>query len=192
VAINAKTIRISKFNAARLQLNTAIRLWFQDGDPVSVLTLVYASHEILHRLYKNEGYGNLLYDTAHIPTSEREAFVQKLKLVPNFLKHANRDAKEDGAVQFSTGTNIVFLFFSVLAVKGLIGSDAKKLTDEEMAFLAYCLIHEPSWFPEGELKNSASVDLAQLRPIKSAEFLETFIKAMGTHRLRAHGPPTHS
>jgi len=168
MAINAKTIRVTKFGAARLQLNTAIRLWFQDGDPVSVMTLAYASHEVLHRLYKNEGYGNLLYDTAHIPKSERDAFVQKLKLAQNFLKHANRNAKEDGAVQFSTGTNIVFLFFSVLAAKRLVGGTADKMTDEEMAFLAYCLIHEPSWFPEGELKNSVSVDLTQLRAIKSA------------------------
>jgi hypothetical protein len=43
-------IHISKFDAAKRQLETAIRLWFHSGDPVSVHTLAAASHQLLHDL----------------------------------------------------------------------------------------------------------------------------------------------
>lgn len=191
--ISAKLIKVSKFSAARLQLGAAIRLWFQDDDPVSVLTLAYASHEVLHRLYKNKGHGNLLYDTMHLPKDKREEFVQKLKLAPNFFKHAKRSGEEEGGVQFSTMTTIMFLFFSVLAVKKLVGNKAALLTDEELAFLAYCLIHEPSWFPENELKKGfAAYAEQQLVHIKRAEFIEAYVKAMGRRRDRGMNWPTQS
>lgn len=45
-------MKISKLDAARRQLETAIRLYFNDADPVSVHTLARASHAILNKLYK--------------------------------------------------------------------------------------------------------------------------------------------
>jgi hypothetical protein len=52
-----KTIKISKLDAARRQLDTAIELWFHDGDPISIHTLTSAAFEIIQDL--NKKHGNL-------------------------------------------------------------------------------------------------------------------------------------
>src|SRR5271165_3353782 len=45
-------LTITKFEAARRQLGTAIVLWFSDDDPVSIHTLACAAYEIIHKLTK--------------------------------------------------------------------------------------------------------------------------------------------
>jgi hypothetical protein len=42
-----KKIKISKLEAAQLQLETAVRLYFQDGDPVSIHTLTCAAYNVI-------------------------------------------------------------------------------------------------------------------------------------------------
>lgn len=49
------TMQITKLDAARRQLKTAIRLWFSDDDPVSIYALTYAAHEVLHDLHRGRG-----------------------------------------------------------------------------------------------------------------------------------------
>jgi hypothetical protein len=43
-------IKITKMDAAKRQVRTAIKLWFMEEDPVSIHTLVSAAHEIIHTL----------------------------------------------------------------------------------------------------------------------------------------------
>jgi len=52
MTIVQKGIMISKLDAARRQLATAITLWFEDRDPVSIHTLVFAAYEIIHAVSK--------------------------------------------------------------------------------------------------------------------------------------------
>lgn len=73
---------ISKLDAARRQLNTAIRLWLQEDDLASVQTLGWAALTILRDLTKAAGRPT----PGGIPPEwqlDREA--------ANFLKHADRD-----------------------------------------------------------------------------------------------------
>ena len=51
---------VSKFDAARRQLETAIRLYFFQGDPISIHTLASAAAQILHDLSRHRGGGELL------------------------------------------------------------------------------------------------------------------------------------
>jgi hypothetical protein len=44
------TLKVSKTDVAKRQIETAIRLWFFSGDPVSIHTLAAAAHQILHDL----------------------------------------------------------------------------------------------------------------------------------------------
>jgi hypothetical protein len=41
-------LAVTKQSAARSQLETAIRLWFYEGDPVAIHTLAVAAHDCLH------------------------------------------------------------------------------------------------------------------------------------------------
>jgi hypothetical protein len=59
---NLKKLSITKLDAARRQLETAITLWFHDADPVSVHTLAMAAHGILRALNKKRGGPPMLGD----------------------------------------------------------------------------------------------------------------------------------
>jgi hypothetical protein len=60
---SAAKITVTKLDAAKRQLRTALRLWFDDGDPVSIHTLLAAAHEIIHTLYRRKGLRDLLFDS---------------------------------------------------------------------------------------------------------------------------------
>jgi hypothetical protein len=49
---NPEVLALTKVDVARRQLQTAITLWFTNGDPVSVHTLAAAAHEIIHTVTK--------------------------------------------------------------------------------------------------------------------------------------------
>src|SRR6266446_6563741 len=101
-------ITVTKLDAAKRQLRTAIELWFHDGDPVSIHALVYAAHEIIHRLFRQAGHTGLLFDLdadSALPkgtdaTPEelvvlRSEFPAFLKRNANFFKHAERETNAD-------------------------------------------------------------------------------------------------
>jgi hypothetical protein len=50
----SKSLRLTKLDVARRQLQTAITLWFTDGDPVSIHTLAFAAYEIIHVISKKQ------------------------------------------------------------------------------------------------------------------------------------------
>jgi hypothetical protein len=59
--VNSKRgIRITKMDAARLQLRTAIRLWFADGDPIAIDTLVARCQSGIATLLQKPRYALIL------------------------------------------------------------------------------------------------------------------------------------
>lgn len=81
---------ISKLDAAYRQLNTAIFLFFQDKDPVSVHTLVGAALEVLNNHIKDISviYSNSLfthYDTIYAKEDKRKEFHRILMKYRNFF-----------------------------------------------------------------------------------------------------------
>ena len=46
---------INKLDAACQQLNTAISLWFSDGDAISVHTLACSAYQIVHDINRRQG-----------------------------------------------------------------------------------------------------------------------------------------
>ncbi len=47
-------IQITKLDAVLSQLETAIALWFNDGDPLSIHTLASAAYQIIYDLNKHQ------------------------------------------------------------------------------------------------------------------------------------------
>ena len=85
-------IQITKLEAAQRQLRTAINLFFEDADEVSIHALVAASHEILRTLLKLVGDGSsLLKDNPSIRPEHKKEFIKILNESKNFIKHADRD-----------------------------------------------------------------------------------------------------
>jgi hypothetical protein len=89
----APFINISKLDAAKRQLETAILLFFKSQDVVSIHTLAYAAHRVLTDLGSQQGKKSLLWDDfiqMTVPARRNEVY-EMLSGAANFFKHANRD-----------------------------------------------------------------------------------------------------
>ena len=86
--------RITKIDAARRQLKTAIRLFFQGGDAVSTHTLAHAIQELLRGLLKTKGGGSFIKDSDWIKPEYYKEYLEILNAPGNFFKHADLDPDE--------------------------------------------------------------------------------------------------
>jgi hypothetical protein len=112
-------MNITKLDAAKSQLATAILLYFEDCDPVSVHTLVMAAGEIIDRLCESKGTPAMREQFfAMIKPERRKEFVRRLNEARNFFKHA----QEPNAVleDFSDEYNLVGIIMAVYGL-GLLG-----------------------------------------------------------------------
>jgi hypothetical protein len=81
-------IQIDKLEAARRQLDCAIRLYFDCEDSLAVHTLAYAAFRVLFDIYprrRNDG----LVD--HLKKTITSIGWRSVTDIPNFLKHADKD-----------------------------------------------------------------------------------------------------
>src|SRR2546422_593555 len=97
-------LKISKLDAARRQMETAIRLYFHEADPASIHTLVAAAYTILQDLNKARGGTMMIKDLpellkgSDLKPGDVEQLRTKLNEAQNFLKHANKDP--EGVLSF--------------------------------------------------------------------------------------------
>ena len=87
-------IKVTKLNAASRQLDTAIKLWAADDDPVSIHSLAFAAHQIVHDLNRTESGEPLIMDSPLVPDDRRRDFVNAVKRFSNFFKHADNWGKK--------------------------------------------------------------------------------------------------
>jgi len=91
-------MRISKLEAARQQLDTAIWLYFNRDAPVSVHTLTAAAYEVIRGVNQNaNGPPMIVKDCfAEVMKPEHQKmFYIKVNEAANFFKHADRDASNN-------------------------------------------------------------------------------------------------
>jgi len=90
-----ESIHVTKLDAALRQLNTAIILYFNSADIVSIHTLVAAAYNILRDLRKDRGADFTMFkDAKQIADGYKEEFRKLLNEAENFFKHADKDPKE--------------------------------------------------------------------------------------------------
>lgn len=173
-----QTLKVSKLEAARRHLRTAIWLLFHDGDPVAIHTLSYAAYEVIHVLSaKANRTETLLFDNQIIKDEFRSDFNKLVKKAPNFFKHADKDP--DQVVEFTPQFSEMFILFSALGLETM----GQKFGGEEKAFLMWLTVHNPSIMVDGALVNFLkgfpikTVD--ELRNVPRPEF---FKHVMGGHQ----------
>ena len=109
-------LTISKIEAARSQLDTAIELWFRDGDPVSIHTLAAAAYQVVHDIKTHRGIEQeLMYDSIVIKDEYRSLWINLVKKQQNFFKHADRDPNE--LVEFPLSANVLFMVMSLYGLE---------------------------------------------------------------------------
>lgn len=106
---------LEKLEAAWRQIDTAIMLWFNDGDPVSIHTLACSAYQIVHDVNRKVGGHELLYDSLIIKDEYRKEWIQTLKNPYNFLKHAKSDPF--ASILFDPEANETFIAFTCFGLE---------------------------------------------------------------------------
>jgi hypothetical protein len=80
--------QVSKIEAARRQIDTAIELYFSGGDFLSIYSISFAAHQVLNDIYRRHRDDDFLELVSQkLPPD----FRRDLAKPANFLKHADRD-----------------------------------------------------------------------------------------------------
>ena len=101
---------VTKYDAAKRQLETAVLLYFNEMDPVSIHTLAAAGYNILRDINaKNCGGPMFLKDDAarFVRPEHVGEFKKKMNEAENFFKHADRD--HDKSIKFRPAFSEFFL-----------------------------------------------------------------------------------
>lgn len=165
-----KSELVSKLDAAQRQLETAIQLWFNEQDTVSILTLAASAHQIVHDLNSKVGGDDLLFDTPFVKDEFRRDFIRLMKKPWNFFKHADQDKSSD-FIELRESSIAGFILYSI---KGLtqLGRPPSGL---RAVFLLWIGIQHPERLLSREsFRSEFKIDEATesfLQPLSRSEFL---------------------
>lgn len=146
-------IVVSKIEAARRQLVTAVKMFFYNCDVVSQHTLVGAAHGILYDLAKKQEKKLSIKDSPLISEGQRDNFIRAINFPQNYFKHANRDPKKKMVFRYH-GT--AFYLLDAILMYRLLSGEA---TYEMRVFLMWVQLR----FPDLLCLKSAEVDLSKIR-----------------------------
>ena len=167
-------MKIKKIDAAKRQLDTAIQLWFQEADAVSVHTLVYAAYEIIHVVSKRRGRKEtLIFDSEIVRPNAKALWAQITKGSANFFKHAKDDF--DAEIDFDPKISESFIAMSIFGLD-LCGEPRSLFS---AAFFLWLMIHKPDLFTDDASRRIN--DLVGVKPkgllnLSRTEFLKRFIE----------------
>jgi len=173
---------IDKLDAACRQLNTAISLWFNNGDAVSIHTLTCSAYQVVHDINRRSSEMELLYDSIIVKDEYRREWVNNLKQEYNFFKHADNDP--EGTVEFDPVITEFFIIFTSLGLERL----GRKPDEVRSAFNIYfCFRHPDSLTAKGkaELDSLPEKTRESARTMPKEKFFETYILL---RKLYAAGP----
>jgi hypothetical protein len=135
--MDPRKITVSKLDVVRTQVETAIRLYFAEGDPVSIHTLAAASFQILVDLDKHGPQtGTLLNDIERHVKPEYVKEVLKMFAKPeNFFKHADWDP--EAVLDFPLSEPEFYLWECVAKYRELAGNDTPLMQVYRAWFMAH-------------------------------------------------------
>lgn len=87
-------ILVTKLDAAKREIETAIVLWFHYGDEVAIHVLTSAAHRILHDLLVHVGTSSTFFDNKYLPKGLEKETKRLLRKYETFFKHARDDPNE--------------------------------------------------------------------------------------------------
>lgn len=151
---------VSKLDAVKRQLDTAIRLYFSDGDPVSIHTLTAAAYNILRDISEKKATDPMLIKTRmldYVRPEHHKEIIAKINEAENFFKHADRD--HDVALDFNPEMTELLIIDAC--------AQYKKLTSEEPPlFIIYRVWftanHPDAFILADEFKEALKASIVQM------------------------------
>src|SRR5260370_7398531 len=93
-------VKFTKLEAARRQLETAIKLYFADSDEVSILTLAAAAYSLIRDINEHRQGEPMLKDLhLFLPDDLAREFKTYINRPENLLKHADKDPDRVGELE---------------------------------------------------------------------------------------------
>ncbi len=166
-------LTITKLEAAHRQIETAITLWFEDGDDVSIHTLMAAGHQICHAITKHRKEKvSQLFNFDWLDPKWHDHYKSFLLRPENFFKHARKDPDE--MVEYSRALTDVYLFDACRLFCHLNGVKTPLI----MAFEFRIQLSYPEIFPKDFRQMLAHPDFVEFGRLSKKEFLKQFRKIL--------------
>jgi len=168
---------VTKLDAATRQLDTAITLYFQGGDPVPIHTLACAAHQVIHNINRYSDGPELLFDV--LSREKRDPQISKALLHKqyNFFKHADSDPCPNCGIRFNPKLTEIFMLSAIQGVSFISGS----INQKQSAFVVYLQLHSEFLFSQEicylRVCDLSAAVLKELRGLKKNKFLREFLQA---------------
>jgi hypothetical protein len=165
---------VSKCEVATRQLRAAIRLYFEDAEPLAIHTLAGAAHGLLRDLLRRRASPPSSHVEAGV-ASDKVAFVAKMVGdAKNFFKHADRDP--EGVLSFNTDWTD-FLLYDAIAMHVRL---TLELTREDLFFIMWITAKYPTVLLLDELTEGRIDELRQVFPKLASVDVQkrTFLRAL--------------
>jgi hypothetical protein len=130
-------IQLSKIDAALQQIETAIILWSEYKDPVSIHTLAHAAYQILYDLNKHQNGPCMTPDSDLVNPAMLKDWKKSWKEWSNFLKHAEKDHNK--TISFNPDINDMLLVDVVSSFSRI----TKKTSPTLQCFFTWMVVHHP-------------------------------------------------
>jgi hypothetical protein len=119
-----ETIRVRKLEAAHRQLETAVQLFFNIGDPVAIHTLACAAYDIIDGVNQGRGGKEVFIKRRYtqMPGRPNRAVINS---VQNFFKHADKDP--EGEMDFAPEMTEAILAEACQLYMGMTGENLPSL-----------------------------------------------------------------
>ncbi len=161
-------VPITKLEAARRQIETAIILWFNESDPVSIHTLVSAGHRLVYDINRKSLGLPMLGDTTNIRPGREKEYRKILAKPSNFFKHADWGAEK--TLLFSPEST-AFHLLDVCKVYQALATERRPLM---RLFVLYMEIHYPDLFVSQIGDNR---EVANLKLLSKKQFFDEMLPA---------------
>jgi hypothetical protein len=108
-------ISVTKLDAAKRQLETAISLWFSEGDEVSTHTLATSALKVLHDVGDKKGIKSWLIARPNAPPEWKK----RSMAIQGFFKHAHKDS--DDVLTYNAEVTEFYIFDAIHCFEELHG-----------------------------------------------------------------------
>lgn len=159
-------IHISKLDAAKRQLDTAINLFFKSGDPVSIHMLTSAAYDILMALANSQKIKIIMKDTSMVIKGRKKEFLDIMNKAQNFFKHGRRDATD--VLEFNPESSTYFLWDAVRIYMLLTGERPSNM----IAYQTWFFLKNPNILDPDQWKKAYGNVHSLYNPENRAEFFE--------------------
>ena len=161
---------LSKLEVAARQLETAITLWFHDGEPVSTHALAFSANKVLRGICDHRQIeGPFMFDLKRIRKGKEKEYMRLIHDAPNFFKYADNDASD--TIGFNPDGTEFFIFDAVETYTLLTSHTTQLITVFRLRFY---LSYTHLWGTTQTPKVNKAFNVKMLRSLSRKEFFSYF------------------